>query len=172
MMQCGIIFQSINNMKALLLFFLFMTIFSACDNSTASKIVLNEIDSKNPLQEITIKAQGNTMDEMKYDIAEIVTYEKTTLRITLVNESTDGSMLHNFVLIKTGTAQTVAEQGLQAGAKSDYVPDNDNVLIYTKMTKPGEISSITFTSPPKGTYDFICTYPGHWSMMRGRMIVK
>ena len=172
MMLCGIILLNINDMKTCTALFLFMSLFCACNNNTTDKIKLTEIDAKNPVQEITIKAQGNTMDEMKYDITEITTYEKTTLRITLVNESTDGSMLHNFVLIKTGTAQTIAEQGLQAGTKDDYVPINDNVLIHTKMTKPGEISSITFTSPPKGTYDFICTYPGHWSMMRGRMIVK
>lgn len=143
---------------------------TAC-NDDDSKKKLQVIDPKNPVQEITIKAQGNTMDDMKFDVTLIETHPRTTLRITLVNESQDESMRHNFVLVNNNRAEAVAKQAVDC-AQTDYVPVNDDVIVNTGLTHPGEISSVSFTSPEKGSYEYICTYPGHWAKMRGKLIVK
>ncbi len=29
-----------------------------------------------------------------------------------------------------------------------------------------------FDAPAKGTYDFICSFPGHWATMQGKFIVE
>ena len=46
------------------------------------------------------------------------------------------------------------------------------VFAATKLLKPGESDTITFTAPPAGTYPFICTYPGHYPKMQGKLIAE
>jgi azurin len=31
---------------------------------------------------------------------------------------------------------------------------------------------IEFIAPEKGTYDYICSFPGHFAMMKGKLIVE
>lgn len=121
---------------------------------------------------ITIIADGNTMAEMKYDQKEIKVKAGTTVQLTLKNNSTDASMPHNWVLVHEGTAERVATAGIEAGKAKNYVPDSKDVLIATTMTGPGETAVITFPAPPAGKYQFVCTYPGHWSIMNGEFIVE
>jgi azurin len=38
---------------------------------------------------------------------------------------------------------------------------------------PGEVEVIKFKAPAKpGIHQFVCTFPGHYAMMRGVMVVK
>ena len=54
-----------------------------------------------------------------------------------------------------------------------YPYTNSNAIIaYTDLIGGGESSTITFDAPDKGIYDFICSFPGHWSIMKGKLIVK
>lgn len=121
---------------------------------------------------ITIVADGNTMAEMKFDQKEIKVKSGTTVQLTLKNNSTDASMPHNWVLVHDGTAERVATAGIEAGKDKNYVPSTKDVLTATTMTGPGETAVITFPAPPAGKYQFVCTYPGHWSIMNGAFIVE
>jgi len=48
-----------------------------------------------------------------------------------------------------------------------------DVLAHTKLLGPGESESISFTAPTiEGEYEYVCTFPGHFAMMRGSMEVK
>jgi azurin len=47
-----------------------------------------------------------------------------------------------------------------------------DVLAATKLLGPGESETITFTVDEPGDYQFVCTFPGHFAMMRGIMVVK
>ena len=40
------------------------------------------------------------------------------------------------------------------------------------MIGGGQTTSITFTAPAAGTYDFICSFPGHSGLMKGKFIVE
>jgi len=41
------------------------------------------------------------------------------------------------------------------------------------MLKPDSAESLRFTAPKKpGEYPYLCTFPGHWVIMRGVMVVK
>ena len=65
-----------------------------------------------------------------------------------------------------------AEEALKAKA-TDYIPeDQSNVIAHTKLVGGGESTTITFHAPEKGTYDFICSFPGHYSMMKGKFNVE
>ena len=131
-----------------------------------------KIDPNAAVTQITLKTLGNTMTEMKYDQAEIRVKAGTTVKLVLVNSAKDSAMQHNFVLIESGSADKVATDGLKAGPENNYTPSIKNVLTSTKIVGPGMKTEITFPAPVKGTYDFICTYPGHYKMMNGKFIVE
>lgn len=129
------------------------------------------IDPKAPVVEVVLKAQGNTMADMQYDQKEIHVLAGSTIKLVFVNEGTDNTMLHNFVLIEEGTADAVAKAGLTAGADKNFVPASSQVLVSTTVLNPKAKTEITFPAPEKGTYDFICTYPGHYQKMNGKFFV-
>lgn len=129
------------------------------------------IDPKAAVVEIVLKAQGNTMADMRYDQTEIHVPAGSTVKLVFFNEGTDNTMLHNFVLIESGTADAVAKAGLTAGADKNYVPSSGQVLVSTPVLNPKAKTELTFPAPEKGTYDFICTYPGHYQKMNGKFIV-
>jgi len=83
------------------------------------------------------------------------------------------AMGHNWVLTETPVYQAVATAGMSAGLQNDYVPKGDKrVIAHTKVIGGGESTSITFpTSALKkgGDYTFFCSFPGHWSVMKGKL---
>ena len=131
-----------------------------------------KINPDAPVSEFTLKAMGNTMADMTYDHKEIRVKEGSTVHLTLMNEGTDPSMVHNFVLIEEGTADKVGPEALKAGSDLSYVPKMRQVLVATSMVQPMQKTDITFPAPAKGTYDYICTYPGHYQKMNGKFIVE
>ncbi|MEO5569765.1 MAG: plastocyanin/azurin family copper-binding protein [Bacteroidia bacterium] len=130
------------------------------------------IDVNAPVVEITLKTLGNSMAEMSYDQTELKVTAGSTVKLTLINGSKDSSMQHNFVLIEKDAMQKVADESVKAGIANQFVPNLDEVLIATKMTMPGEKTTITFAAPAVGEYKFLCTYPGHYSKMNGKFIVE
>jgi azurin len=130
------------------------------------------IDPNAKVVDVTIKATGNTMTEMKYDNREIKVPSGCTIHIKFINEGTDAAMVHNFVLIEEGAADTVATAGLAAGPSKGYVPSMNKVLYGSKLLQPKEQTEFTIPAPAKGVYDYICTYPGHYKMMNGKLIVE
>ena len=58
---------------------------------------------------------------------------------------------------------------------NNYLPPDqaDKVIASIAMLGPGESGSATFVAPAAGTYDYICTFPGHClAGMRGVLTVK
>ena len=57
---------------------------------------------------------------------------------------------------------------------TDYIASTmaDKVIAKTKMIGGGESDAIEFKAPAAGTYDFLCTFPGHSAIMKGKLIVK
>ena len=87
------------------------------------------------------------------------------------------AMGHNLVLLKKGvSAIAFGQKALGAGANAvNPLPDSikEDVIASTKLLGPGEEEVISFTAPKeKGAYEYVCTFPGHFAMMRGTMTVK
>jgi len=80
-------------------------------------------------------------------------------------------MGHNWVLAKTADMQGVINDGLTAGLANDHVKKGDTrVIAHTKIVGGGQTASVKFSTSllKKGeAYSFFCTFPGHWSMMKG-----
>ncbi len=96
-------------------------------------------------------------------------------RVKLVFTNTD-DMQHNLVIVLPNSANEVGEAALKLGvdgANMNYVPNSDKVLYYTRLLGPGSQETIYFTAPEKeGKFPFVCTYPGHYLVMRGIMTVQ
>jgi azurin len=124
-------------------------------------------------KQVAIKAS----DTMKFDVVAIDATAGQKVTVTLMNAGTlpKVAMAHNFVLLKAGTdVAGFCSAGL-THADSGYIAPEmaDKVIASTKMLGPGETDTVTFTAPAAGTYDYVCTFPGHaLAGMRGVLTVK
>lgn len=97
------------------------------------------------------------------------------VRFTLSNPDV---VPHNWVLVQPDSLKTVGELGNQmiadpAAFARQYVPDSDQVIAHTDIVNPDTEQTIYFRAPSQpGRYPFLCTFPGHWMVMNGTMIVK
>ncbi len=113
-------------------------------------------------------------DALEYDKALLEVPAGSKVTLNLKNNASPGSgVYHNWVLVRPGTIDAVAVDAIAAGEANDYLKPNDNrVIAYTKLAKEGQTVSVTFDAPAPGTYDFLCSFPGHATLMRGKFIVK
>ena len=133
---------------------------------------LTKTDPNAKVVELTIVAQGEDMSKMSFDMKSMKVSSGTTIKLTIKSTSPDASMPHNWVLVHKGTMELVAMAGLQAGRELGFVPNSPDVLVHSKLLGPGEEQTLTFSAPPPGVYEYVCTYPGHWSIMNGVLTVE
>jgi azurin len=82
-------------------------------------------------------------------------------------------MGHNFVLLKAGTDLAKFTAAAATSAATDYIPaDKSAIIANTGLVGGGESTTIEFTAPEAGTYDYICSYPGHYAVMKGKLKVS
>lgn len=126
-------------------------------------------------QEGVVEVQLTGNDQMKFNLKEIKVKAGQKVKLTLkhVGQLDVNVMGHNFVLLKQGTDLAQFAQQATAFKSNDYIPkDTDKVIAYTKMIGGGEETTIEFEAPASGTYDFICSFPGHYIQMQGKFIVE
>jgi putative membrane-bound dehydrogenase-like protein len=80
---------------------------------------------------------------------------------------------HNISIIKPGTLEKVGKAAdamlrqRDAEAKH-YIPNSADILASSDLVYPGLSGEIVFNAPKKpGDYPFVCTFPGHWRLMKG-----
>ncbi len=117
----------------------------------------------------------NTVNqEMAYDKKTLYATAGQTVQITLNNVD---QMPHNVVVIRPGSLNAFGKMvdsflTHPDAAKSGYVPKSRYVLGATDMIEPGKKGALLFKMPDQpGRYPYVCTFPGHWTMMRGEIIV-
>lgn len=85
---------------------------------------------------------------------------------------------HNWVLLKPGTLRRVGEHANRLisdpeAAVRQYVPQTSDVLAFTDIVMPKDEFTIYFNAPQEaGRYPYFCSFPGHWLVMNGEMIVE
>lgn len=115
------------------------------------------------------------LEQMRYDTTRLVVEAGKPFEIVFENNDV---MPHNLLVVqpggreKVGTmAQTMPYDALDAQGRT-YVPQTDLVLAATKMLEPGEQETLKMTAPiVPGEYTYVCTFPGHWTIMWGYLIV-
>lgn len=115
-------------------------------------------------------------DQMKFDQTSFTVKAGQEIQLTLKNVGTlpKESMGHNLVVLAPGT-DLAAFGGEAFKAKdADYIPATyaSSIIAHTKLLGPGESDTITFTIPEAGEYEFLCSFPGHWGTMQGKIIVE
>ncbi len=142
--------------------------------TTDENIVVTE-EVVSPEKQESIDITLNSNDAMQYDKSEIKVKEGQTVVLTLnhTGKLPVTAMGHNFVLLNQGVVMAdFAAEAIKA-KDNDYIPnDGKDVIAHTKTIGGGESTTVTFTAPAKGTYDFLCSFPGHYSMMNGKFIVE
>ena len=125
-------------------------------------------------QKVTIT--GN--DTMQFDKREftVKSGEKVELEFKNIGKLPKIAMGHNLVILKQGISSLKFGQKVMAmGANAtNPLPEASmsDVIAATKLLGPGESETISFTAPEPGDYQFVCSFPGHFAMMRGIMVVK
>jgi azurin len=85
---------------------------------------------------------------------------------------------HNWALLQPGTLEKIGEMTNRLVNDPDaylrhYVPESKDVICYTDIVNPKEEFSIFFEAPKKpGRYPYLCTFPGHWMVMNGELVVR
>lgn len=149
------------------------------DDSTTTPIGAPKLEEKVPatitddaVARITI--EGN--DQMKFNTSEIRVKagQKVILTLKHVGKMEKNVMGHNWVLLAHGADMAAIGQAGATADKTDYIPAEfkDEILEHTKMLGGGESDTIEFDAPAPGTYDFMCTFPGHYALMKGKFIVE
>lgn len=145
---------------------LLILLISGCGKEDVQPMEEAEVDEN--VQIINLRSVG---DEMRFDTDEIRVKAGQPVRIVLINEATMDMMIHNVVIVSDGSSQEVGMAAVTE-VESDYIPDHPDVLFASDLAGPGETVELEFNPPGPGTYEFVCTFPGHFSTMRGTFIVE
>ena len=112
---------------------------------------------------------------LKFAQAELRAKAGERLSLTLSNPD---AVPHNWVLIAPGKLAAIGDATNKMitdpnGLARHYVPESPDVLAYTDMTNPGTQFTIHFDAPKSpGRYPYLCTFPGHWVVMNGVLVVE
>jgi len=138
---------------------------------TAESVTEEKSTQDENVVEITIT--GN--DQMQFDLAELKVKAGQTVRLTLkhVGKMDKTVMGHNWVLLAKGAEMGAFGQAAVEAKATDYIPaGTDKVIAHTKLLGGGESDTVEFVAPAAGTYDYICSFPGHYALMKGKLIVE
>lgn len=135
--------------------------------------VATEVESKEISALIEVEIEGNDMMQFNLDKIEVTEGQIVKLTLKHVGEMSAESMGHNWVLLMPGTNVTAFGSAAVSAKETEYIPVDmkDQVVAYTATIGGGEETSIEFAAPKAGYYDFICSFPGHYGVMRGSFVV-
>lgn len=121
-----------------------------------------------------VTIEGN--DSMQFNTKSIVvdkTCKEFTINLKHTGKLPKAAMGHNVVISKKSDESAVATDGMKAGLDNNYVKAGDErVIAHTDVVGGGESTSVTFdVSKLKAgeDYAFFCSFPGHWSIMTGKI---
>jgi len=150
---------------------------SGTEEATSTKedaaVVLTVPGIENVALSNTWTVEGN--DQMKFDteLIRVKAGELVTLLFKNVGQLPKESMGHNLVVLKPGTDVATFGSEAVSAADNDYIPKTSlsSIIVYTKLLGPGEEDTITFTLE-KGVYPYLCSFPGHFGIMQGKIVAE
>ena len=117
----------------------------------------------------------SVLEGMRYDTPRLVVPVDRPFEIIFENPDI---MPHNLVVVQPGArekvgtaAMTLAPDFLDRSGRA-WVPESADIVAATKLVEAGSSESLRIRAiPAEGVYEFICTFPGHWVMMYGQLVV-
>jgi azurin len=127
-------------------------------------------------QECSLTINGN--DQIQFDKKELrvsQSCKEVTVTLKHTGQLAANVMGHNWVLTATADYQAVATAG-QAAGPPNYVPAGDaRVIAATTVIGGGQETSVKLDTSKltSGTdYTYFCSFPGHFVLMNGKLIVE
>ena len=145
---------------------------------TLCNLMIYGLLSSQPLAVAAPKAAtlaiGTKASELMFDKVKLTAKPGQTVKLTFTNKAAkDSGMQHNWVLVNPGKVDEVGQAAMAAGPDKGYIPDSKDILAHTKLLNAGDKDTIEFTAPAQaGDYPYLCTFPGHYTMMKGVFSVK
>ena len=113
-------------------------------------------------------------EAMRFDLNSFTVKAGQKVTINFINAD---SQQHNFVLGGIGSLYKIGEAAdalamSGKGPEAEYIPNSPDIIKASPLLDSEGEFAITFTVPAKpGEYPYMCTFPGHWRIMNGMMIV-
>ena len=124
--------------------------------------------------DVLIQISGNDMMKYSKNKFTVGAGQKVKLELKNIGKLPKAAMGHNIVILKKGIdVQGFCNEALKF-PNEDYFPKTkkNEVIAKTKLLGPGESDIVYFEAPSKGDYDFVCSFPGHFALMKGKMTVE
>ena len=114
-------------------------------------------------------------EQMRYDVTRLVVPAGRAFEIIFENPDV---MPHNLVVVNAGSREKVglAAMELPAGHTDRqgraWVTEDRAIIAATKLLEPGQSETLKMTAiRNEGIYEYVCTFPGHWAIMWGQLVV-
>lgn len=117
-------------------------------------------------------------DSMQFDKKAIEIPVGKTVKLILKNvgKAPKMAMGHNLVILKKGANLQEWAMKAMPAKETEFIPTDEtsqkNLLAHTKLLGPDEEDSITFTLTEAGDYEYFCSFPGHFALMKGKITAK
>lgn len=141
------------------------------NDSPTNDTATDQSSSPATTNHIVIKAN----DDMTYDKTAFTVKAGEEITLLLMNNGTMSkeAMGHNLVILKQGVDLSAFAFAASSEKDSDYIPQQklNDIVAHTKLLGAKENDQIKVTFDTKGTYQFLCTFPGHAGTMKGTITV-
>jgi azurin len=125
------------------------------------------------------KLSISATDQMRFEQQTLeVDSQCTEVEVTLHNAGKlpPNIMGHDWVLTKTADVAPVANAGMEAGLANNYQqPGDKRIVAATAIIGGGDSATVKFSTAQleAGTsYSYFCSAPGHYSIMKGRLVLN
>ncbi|MFO0941976.1 MAG: plastocyanin/azurin family copper-binding protein [Pirellulales bacterium] len=142
-------------------------------------LAIAAVAKKNPW----LTPTGGTEQSIEIQTGKNLTYQQSELRVkagtaVALTLSNPDVVPHNWVLVQPNKLNEIGDLANRMISSPEayarhYVPDSNDVLYFTDIIGPDQKQTIHFKAPSQpGKYPYLCTFPGHWMVMNGLMIVE
>ncbi len=122
----------------------------------------------------TVAVQANENMRFDKELFKVKAGKKIKLILKNTEKKSPMSMTHNVVILAKGTDIADFADAVKNAKQEQYVPSTVDALViaHTKLVAGGDTGEVDFIIPQKGVYDFICSFPGHWGTMQGKIVAE
>lgn len=151
----------------------------ACNKKEATTTTENETTTEQPTtteadDTFTVEIEANDAMQFNKNEIKVPVGELVTMKLKHTGKMAKEVMGHNFVLLNKGVDFSAFAQKAALEKDNEYIPVDagSDVIVFTKMIGGGETATVDFTITEAGTYEFLCTFPGHSALMKGVIIAE
>jgi azurin len=117
----------------------------------------------------------SVVEGMRYDTPRIVVPAGKAFEIIFENPDV---MPHNLVVVEPGARQRIGTAAMALPPENmdrsgrAWVPESREILGATKLLETGQSETLRLRPiREEGVYEYVCTFPGHWTVMYGQLVV-